>query len=134
MIRFKKQDKQMRIIDLKIEVLSELRTRIQKCWDDFSAWVNGTSTDRPFSVLMIRNLDRLDELVLMLKKRAENFGELEEEVIAKNFHEVYEELAPSFGYETKKESQVSWDKLDKAHQDLMIATVRKVLQRFVVKK
>jgi len=70
----------------------------------------------------------------MLKKRSENFGELEEKVIAKNFHEVYEELAPKFHYKTQKKSQCSWDSLTVDHQDLMIATVRKVLQRFLVKE
>jgi len=135
MIRIKrKRDKQMRVIDLKLEVLSEMRTKVQKFWNDFSAWCGGTSSDRTFSVMLVRNLDRLDELVSMLKKRSENFGELEEKVIAKNFHEVYEELAPKFHYKTQKKSQCSWDSLTVDHQDLMIATVRKVLQRFLVKE
>lgn len=129
-----KKKKSIRILDLKLEVLSEMRKKIQKSWDDFAAWCGGTSSDRTFSVMLVRNLDRLDELVSMLKKRSENWGELEEKVIAKNFHEVYEELAPKFHYKTQKKSQCPWDSLTVDHQDLMIATVRKVLQRFLVKE
>lgn len=30
------------------------------------------------------------------------------EFIALNFHELYEALAPEFGYKTRKESAVAW--------------------------
>jgi hypothetical protein len=46
-----------------------------------------------------------------------------DEEIAKAFHESYEELAPQFGYETRKESAVRWDQVPEANRMLMIAVV-----------
>lgn len=134
MIRFKKKEKQVRIIDLKLEVIDDIIKQAEKCRTTFAGWANGTITERNFCALLMREIDTLEIKVDLLKKRSETFGELEEKVIAKNFHEVYEELAPSFKYKTQKKSQVPWDSLTIDHQDLMIATVRKVLKRFLVKE
>lgn len=49
------------------------------------------------------------------------------EEIARRFHESYERLAPSFGYETRKESAVPWEDVPAQNKGLMIAVVRDVL-------
>jgi hypothetical protein len=48
--------------------------------------------------------------------------------LARRFHEVYEELAPTFGYETRRESAVAWEDVPQANRHLMIA-VAAVIQR-----
>lgn len=48
------------------------------------------------------------------------------EELARRFHETYERLAPSFGYETRPESAVAWEDVPEANRRLMIATVREV--------
>jgi hypothetical protein len=51
------------------------------------------------------------------------------EQIAQAFHEEYERLAPGFGYETRRDSAVPWDKVPPANRNLMIATVAQVMAR-----
>ena len=51
----------------------------------------------------------------------------EQRVIAQRFHEVYEQLAPSYGWKTQPESRVSWDELPPSQRELMVATVKRVL-------
>lgn len=51
--------------------------------------------------------------------RAEQFARL--------FHEVYERLAPNFGYETRPASQVPFDQLSANLQNLMVAVCEEVL-------
>ena len=48
------------------------------------------------------------------------------EETAQRFHDAYEELAPTFGYSTRPESRMSWDRLSEPMRSLMIATVRAV--------
>lgn len=50
------------------------------------------------------------------------------ERVARMFHEAYEVLAPSFGYETRKESAVEWDKVPEPNRSLVIAVAGKVLE------
>ena len=52
---------------------------------------------------------------------------LDEEAIARRFHEAYERLAPSFGYETRRESAVPWEEVPENNRRLMVATVRAAL-------
>lgn len=47
--------------------------------------------------------------------------------IAARFHEWYEHYAPAFGYETRAESAVPWEKVPEANRRLMAATVVAVL-------
>ena len=47
--------------------------------------------------------------------------------IARAFHEAYEKLAPDFNYETRKASRVLWKDIPRNNRDLMIATVKKLL-------
>ncbi len=49
------------------------------------------------------------------------------EQVAKRFHEVYERLAPQYGYKMRAESAVPWDELPFNHRALMAATVAEVL-------
>lgn len=51
---------------------------------------------------------------------------VEAEKIAHLFHETYEELAPSFGYETRKESAVPWEQVPENNRNLMIAVAARV--------
>jgi hypothetical protein len=46
--------------------------------------------------------------------------------IARMFHEAYERLAPEFGYRTREESAVPWEKVPAKNRDLMTATVGEV--------
>src|SRR4051812_14552230 len=43
------------------------------------------------------------------------------EQLAKLFHETYERLAPTFGYETRKGSAVPWEQVPARNKRLMIA-------------
>lgn len=47
--------------------------------------------------------------------------------LAQRFHETYERLAPSFGYETRKESAVPWEDVLEANRRLMTAVVQEVM-------
>lgn len=50
------------------------------------------------------------------------------ESVAKLFHEAYERLAPTFGYETRVETRVSWESVSECNKRLMIATAAEVLR------
>lgn len=52
---------------------------------------------------------------------------LRAESLARRFHETYEKLAPSFGYETKKDSAVPWEDVPEKNRNLMIATCKSIL-------
>lgn len=49
------------------------------------------------------------------------------EALARAFHEAYERLAPSFGYETRPESAVPWESVPLMNKRLMMAVVEGVL-------
>lgn len=49
------------------------------------------------------------------------------ERLAQRFHEAYEELAPSFGYETRKESAVGWENVPEQNKRLMIAVCERLI-------
>lgn len=51
----------------------------------------------------------------------------EEEQLAKLFHDTYERLAPSFGYETRKESAVPWEQVPENNRKLMITVAAKII-------
>jgi len=46
-------------------------------------------------------------------------GESKEGLTAKRFHELYEELAPKYGYETRKESAKPWSEVPEKNKALM---------------
>lgn len=50
------------------------------------------------------------------------------EQMARTFHEVYERLAPEYGYKTREESAKPWDEVPEANRRLMIATCTEVLR------
>jgi hypothetical protein len=41
--------------------------------------------------------------------------------LAQRFHELYEALAPNFGYETRRESAVPWEQVPENNRRLMVA-------------
>ena len=49
------------------------------------------------------------------------------EELARQFHETYERLAPSFGYETRKASAVPWKDVPEQNKTLMVAVADEVL-------
>lgn len=51
----------------------------------------------------------------------------EPEALAQRFHETYERLAPSFGYETRKASAVAWNEVPENNRKLMIAVCAELL-------
>jgi hypothetical protein len=50
--------------------------------------------------------------------------------LARAFHDTYEELAPVFGYETRRESAVPWDDVPLANRQLMIAVCTVIVRDF----
>lgn len=49
------------------------------------------------------------------------------ELVARAFHEAYEELAPSFGYETRRESAKPWAEVPEQNRNLMVAVCKRLL-------
>jgi len=62
----------------------------------------------------------------MLQAQAEAAAWQDPERLARIFHETYERLAPTFCYETRKESAVPWDQVPDTNKKLMIAVCREV--------
>lgn len=52
------------------------------------------------------------------------------ESLARFFHDTYERLAPGFGYKTRKESAVPWEKVPEKNRKLIIAVAAEVQKRF----
>lgn len=52
--------------------------------------------------------------------------------IARAFHDRYEALAPSFGYETRQESAVAWGGVPEANKKLMRAVVAALLDDGII--
>jgi hypothetical protein len=51
------------------------------------------------------------------------------EELAKLFHDTYEQLAPDFGYTTRKSSAVPWSEVPEPNKSLMIAVATRVIER-----
>lgn len=56
------------------------------------------------------------------------------ELIAKRFHEVYEDLAPSMGWETQERSRKSWEELPTENKWLMVKVVDQLMEEKVIYK
>lgn len=54
------------------------------------------------------------------------------EIIARCFHETYEDLAPDHGYETREESRKPWHEVPEQNRSLMTAVVRHLLDTGVI--
>ncbi|MFE3122372.1 hypothetical protein ACFXHD_03010 [Streptomyces hydrogenans] len=52
--------------------------------------------------------------------------------IAQQFHEAYEDLAPSHGYETREASRKPWSEVPETNRSLMVAVVRRLLSEGVI--
>jgi hypothetical protein len=78
----------------------------------------------PFDALSL-----LDNRLKICELAAEGGEAARAERVARLFHEVYEALAPSHGYETRSESRVPWEDVDPKLKTLMVATVTEVLRR-----
>jgi hypothetical protein len=53
--------------------------------------------------------------------------ELTAELLARTFHESYERLAPSFGYDTRDDSRQPWEQVPEQNRKLMVATAEQVI-------
>lgn len=56
------------------------------------------------------------------------------EGLARGFHDLYERLAPNFGYETRPESAVPWEQVPEANRNLMVAVADVLLDRIGVER
>jgi hypothetical protein len=56
------------------------------------------------------------------------------EIIAKRFHEVYEDLAPTMGWETQERSRKSWEQLPIENKWLMVKVVEQLMEEKVIYK
>lgn len=54
---------------------------------------------------------------------------MDPEDLARMFHETYEELAPQFGYTSRRSTRVHWDHVPEPNKSLMIATAKSVLEQ-----
>jgi hypothetical protein len=54
------------------------------------------------------------------------------EPIARHFHETYERLAPSHGWETQARSRKTWADVPMENKELMIAVVQELLDHSVI--
>lgn len=52
--------------------------------------------------------------------------------IAKAFHEVYEDLAPEFGWDTQERSRKDWAEVPPENKQLMLAVVEQLLDMGVI--
>jgi hypothetical protein len=48
------------------------------------------------------------------------------EELARNFHEIYERLAPKFSYKTREASAVPWEDVPENNKQLMIAVCKEL--------
>lgn len=53
-------------------------------------------------------------------------------LVAAAFHYYYEHLAPSFEYETRRESRVEWSEVPEVNRSLMIAVVKGLIDDGVI--
>ena len=54
------------------------------------------------------------------------------ERIAAAFHREYEDRAPSYGYETRKDSAVQWEQVPENNRELMIAVVAGLCRQGII--
>jgi hypothetical protein len=54
------------------------------------------------------------------------------EQIAQAFHEIYERLAPDFGYETREASAKPWAEVPEQNRQLMVAVVQTLIDLGVI--
>jgi hypothetical protein len=54
-------------------------------------------------------------------------GQRSAEPIARRFHDLYEELAPTVGYETRDASRKPWADVPAQNKELMVAVVQRLL-------
>lgn len=79
-----------------------------------------------------RNAESIfDKFVVGAKKfrgKSRRIDNNDAEAVARAFHEAYERLAPSFGYETRKESAKPWADVPDKNKRLMIAVAEDVMR------
>ena len=56
-------------------------------------------------------------------------NKIEAAALARQFHKIYERLAPDFGYKTREASAKPWDEVPEQNKQLMIAVCTEILHR-----
>lgn len=56
------------------------------------------------------------------------------ELIAKRFHEVYEDLTPTMGLETQERSRKTWEELPIENKWLMVKVVEQLMEEKIIYK
>lgn len=59
-------------------------------------------------------------------------GKTAAEEVARAFHGAYEELAPSFGYQTRPDSAVDFDDVPDPNRSLMVAVAGRLLGEGII--
>lgn len=75
-----------------------------------------------------RELARLTREMIRYEKRIAALQvHLTAEGLAQRFHEIYERLAPEYGYVTREDSRTSWELVPTQNKQLMVETCRELL-------
>ncbi len=73
------------------------------------------------------NTASADEAVPLPELRMAPMMPMSPEAIARRFHEVYEELAPVYGWQTQERSAVPWDDVPPENKRVMVKTVTRLI-------
>ena len=55
-----------------------------------------------------------------------------EEMVAREFHKAYEDLALHFGYKTRQDTAVPWEDVPEKNRNLMMAVITELLTKEVI--
>lgn len=120
-----------------LDRLDKLRHLVNEQAEDEALWALNLDGSLPISEAYLQQeLRRLHEAVEQTlpafsaaAREAANLRavQMEPEALARLFHETYERLAPSFGYETRKASAVPWESVPLMNKRLMVAVATEVL-------
>ncbi|KKN03814.1 hypothetical protein LCGC14_1103870 [marine sediment metagenome] len=91
--------------------------RVEKERDAYCAMTDEARTER----------DEAEAELAETREALKDYGNAEQ--LARSFHELYEALAPEFGYETRKESAVHWDDLPQNNKTLMVAVASRIAHK-----
>ena len=67
------------------------------------------------------------ELCDQIERVVEAAKALDRKTVARRFHDIYERLAPLFGYRTRPESAVPWEQVPEQNRALMEAVCQELL-------
>lgn len=74
--------------------------------------------------------DLIDRVVRLVTPKPSVLYGRSAEQMAQDFHAIYENLAPTFGYKTRKESAKPWSEIPETNRKLMIAVCESIIERY----